>query len=171
MKLDRRTVLKQMAVIAAGAALVPGCMNSRPSSAGLFGSLQISVEQEQAFRALAEAIIPGAMETGATSFMARIVKDCMMPSDQAAFLKGLDSMMQYAVDKGIDFNTPDPTKLQSVLADLENEKDQLPELYNFYAGGRQLAIRAYTSTEYYLTQVNPYKMIPGKFKGCVKLTA
>jgi hypothetical protein len=39
----------------------------------------------------------------------------------------------------------------------------------FYQGTRGLTIEAYTTCEYYLTKIRGYKMIPGKFQGCVPL--
>ena len=52
-------------------------------------------------------------------------------------------------------------------AKAEREKDSMSALSRFYSLTRRYTIQGFTSSEYVLTNVMHYDMIPGKFVGCV----
>jgi hypothetical protein len=58
---------------------------------------------------------------------------------------------------------------QSVVAELDGKNAGADNLSFFYHSVKQLTTQAYTSSQFYLTNIRHYKMIPGKFQGCVPL--
>jgi hypothetical protein len=51
---------------------------------------------------------------------------------------------------------------------IELKKDKKDPLFEFYQKAKGLALYAYTSSEYFMTKVQVYEQIPGRFHGCVK---
>jgi hypothetical protein len=52
---------------------------------------------------------------------------------------------------------------QAIIAAEEARKDAKDEAHSFYKTIKGLTIQAYTGSKYYLTNVQVYKLVPGKF--------
>jgi hypothetical protein len=181
--MNRRIALKQLGFITAGVALLPGCVKeaARPASIGL-KNIQISGNQEAMLAEVAETLIPatdmpGAKAMNVPQFVLRMVDDCQPIEAQKDFEKGIAEFEQ-AVDKkyGKSFEALSVSDRQAFLKELdvaaraEREKDNMSPVSKFYALTRRYTIQGFTSSEYVLTKVLPYNMIPGKFIGCVPIT-
>ncbi len=62
-----------------------------------------------------------------------------------------------------------PPEEQAIVAELDQQKSAENGMAFFYQSTKKLTIQAYTTCEYYLTKIRGYKMIPGKFQGCIPL--
>jgi len=51
-----------------------------------------------------------------------------------------------------------------------NESKTEDDVNFFFKALKHYTLRGYTTSEYYLTTVEGYNIIPGKFKGCVPVT-
>jgi len=60
-----------------------------------------------------------------------------------------------------------PSERTEILKSIQSEKDIPENVAFFYNAIKKLTIQAFTSSEYYLTKVQIYKLVPGKFYGCV----
>lgn len=181
--MNRRIVLKQLGFITVGAALLPGCVKqAAPSASVALKNIQISGGQESIIAEIAETLIPATDMPGAKSmnlqqFVLRMVDDCQPSDTQKDFEKGLAEFEQ-AVDKrfGKSFDAISASDKKTFLAELdataksEREKDNLTALSKFYSITRRYTIQGFTTSEYVMTNVLPYNMIPGKFIGCVPIT-
>ena len=64
-----------------------------------------------------------------------------------------------------------PAQRQTLLKKLESRKDSKDDLAYFYSTTKGLTIQAYTTSEFYLTRVHVYEMVPSRYHGCVPVEA
>jgi hypothetical protein len=94
-----------------------------------------------------------------------MIDDCRSPEEQAAFMQGMQ-----AFDSGIgrDFTSKPAAERLQVLEQLEKkDKESTDPAFTFYRTMKRLTIQAYTSSQYYLTNVQVYELVPSRYKGCV----
>ncbi|MCU0381825.1 MAG: gluconate 2-dehydrogenase subunit 3 family protein [Chitinophagaceae bacterium] len=173
MPLTRRQALRQFLFVSAGVALIPSCMEDRSKSSILLKNLQISTDQEKLLAELAETIIPktsspGAKDLSAHLFALKMIDDCRSKEDQDRFIEGLKAFEKMA---GKDFARQSMQERAKILEPLEKDKDAKEPAAAFYRTMKRLTIQAYTSSEYFLTKVQVYEMVPGRYHGCVPVKA
>jgi hypothetical protein len=139
--MNRRQLLKQVAIISGGIVLMPACADKE-------------VNAQQVLAEVTEKILPGANETGAPEFILRMVNDCFPREKQDLFFKGL---RKYAAEK------PD-------IAALNSKNPDKDDLSDFYGTVKSLTIQCYTNSKPYMTNVRVYELVPGRYHGCVPVT-
>lgn len=171
--MNRRYAIRQILAVSAGMLIVPSCMEDRTKASFLLKNYQISGEQEKMLAELAEMIIPktttpGAKDVYAHQFAMKMIDDCESKDDQQKFVKGLEAFEKYTKGKtGSGFLEATPQQRKVVLEELEKMKSGDSEEASFYRKMKSLTIRAYTSSQFYLTQVHVYELVPGRWHGCV----
>jgi hypothetical protein len=175
MVVSRRTLLKQLAVVSAGVALSPafiGC-HSKPSL--LFKKMAVTKDEAQMLEAIADTLIPssttpGALAVNAYSYATKMIDDCMPKKEQAKWLTGMRKFTTLAEEKSSGgFVSMSKEERENFLGQCEEKKIGDEDLSFFYSTLKQLIIRGYTTSEYYLTRQG-FSLIPGRFKGCVTIT-
>jgi hypothetical protein len=172
--MKRRTVFKHLAVASAAAWMLPGCISDPKKVSVALNRLQITGDEEQLLGNIADVIIPetgtpGARAVGAHLFTLVMVDDCLEKSEQEKYLKGMrnfEATVQAVTGKSFSDASAEErlgmlTAFEAGLADLdENAKA-------FYGRTRGFIIQGYTSSQQFLTDVKPYKLVPGPgYKGC-----
>ena len=121
--------------------------------------------------ALVECIIPesdspGAKSIGAHLYINRMLSDCYNIDIQSMFSNGLMALGKDAESKFnskfADLKLTDRINVFSFLETSSNKDEK-----RFFLFVKNLTIRAYTSSEYYLKNYRDYEMAPGYFHGCV----
>ena len=171
--MNRRSSIKNLIIISAGAALLPSCLqNSKKSSINL-KNIKIDGRDEDILSELSETIIPktntpGAKDVSAHLFALMMIDDCYAPAAQDKFIKGLKAFEELSEKKyNKSFQKCTPSERADLLKSIES-KNNIPEnVAFFYNTTKRLTIQAFTSSEYYLTKVHIYQLVPGKFYGCV----
>jgi hypothetical protein len=126
---------------------------------------------------LAETIIPktdtpGAKDLSAHLFVLKMVDDCFPKEKQEKFVLGMKEFETFAEKKsGNPFAAGNAEQKQALVAGLDGHKSREDNLSFFYQTVKQLTVQAYSSSQFYLTNIRHYKMIPGKYQGCVPLKA
>ncbi|ADQ18367.1 hypothetical protein Lbys_2705 [Leadbetterella byssophila DSM 17132] len=105
---------------------------------------------------LPEGNMPGGIELGVDKFVSKMIHDCLPIEEKQAFAKELLVLAKK------DFSTQTPEDRLSLLK-------SYPEDSTFISLLRNLAIRGYTTSEYYMMQVQGFEFIPGHYSGCVNL--
>ncbi|MEO5683657.1 MAG: gluconate 2-dehydrogenase subunit 3 family protein [Chitinophagaceae bacterium] len=174
MQVTRRKAIQQFLFVSAGVAILPACLqDDKSKSAILLKNFQVSGQQEKMLEELTETIIPttatpGAKAVSAHLFALKMLDDCYKKEDQQQFMKGLTAFDKTAQEK---FDQPflkcNKTQRDTLLAAIDGKKDLPAELAFFYTTAKKLTIQAYTGSRFYLTSVQVYKMIPGKYRGCI----
>jgi len=174
MNINRRTALRQIVIVSAGAALLPACLHPRAKSSLLLKNFTVDGDQEKLLEELTATLIPtddmpGAREVSAHLFTLKMLDDCSPKKDQEKFMKGLSAFDEASRSAtGRSFIDATPTQRASLLSAIENKKLPGEELHYFYSTTKKLTILAYSSSQFYLTKVQVYELVPGRFHGCVK---
>jgi Gluconate 2-dehydrogenase subunit 3 len=171
--MQRRTVIKQLAFASGALLLIPSCMQSKNETSISLKKIKIDADQEKILAALTETIIPETGSPGAKAVLAHLfvlmmVDDCYTSADQQKFITGLknfeaNTKKQYSKS----FINCTAVERELLLTELETKKSGDEELAYFYTTVKKLTIQAFTTSQYFLTEVKEYKLIPGHFSGCV----
>jgi hypothetical protein len=172
---NRRVAIQQLLMIWAGAALLPSCLQNEQKVSIPLNLIHILPEDENMLADLAETILPktdspGARDLSAHLFALKMVDDCYSKVNQEKYIEGMKSFETFVRNKtGKSFSGISDADRKSIVADLDKQKPSGDAMLFFYQSTKRLTIQAYTTCEYYMTKIRGYKMIPGKFQGCVPL--
>lgn len=172
---NRRVAIQQLLMIWAGVALLPSCLQNDQKVSIPLKLIQITPDDENMLAELAETILPktdtpGAKDLSAHLFALKMVDDCYTKTNQEKYIKGMKNFESFVMKKtGKSFSENSAPERQSIVAELDKQKTADDGMGFFYQSTKKLTIQAYTTCEYYLTILRGYKMIPGKFQGCIPL--
>lgn len=178
MSISRRTAFKQALFIVGGVVFLPACMQADKSTASIaLKNLKITSTEEKSLAELAETILPTTATPGSKDlylhqFILKMIDDCQSPEEQKAFeavLKAFEKFSEKTFDSG--FNNLTPQQKAQLLQRIEAKQDVPEEVAAFYGKVKGLAIQGYLTSKHYLTNVQVYELVPGRFKGCVPVSA
>ncbi len=163
--MQRRTALRQLAILLGGITLTPEIM-ARTLAAAASGQLPQSVAADKMaiLAEIAETIIPetdtpGAKAAGVPAFIALMIADCTAPAEQQVFWDGLDAAEQLCISRtGNSITTCTPQQRVDLLTQLEAAATGSP---NFWQMVKGLTLFGYFSSEIGMTQALAYDPIPG----------
>lgn len=192
--MERREVLKALAALTGGAVLVPSCNFLKEDILAAYSNLQITESSRLLLASIADTIIPagtlkGAADIAVEDFILVMVNDCMEAEDQKTFSQGLKGFKDYSKKAGgkrFDKMTAEERlNLLAAAIALEQEplqpidgedEDDREERENEHAVPAFLRItkrfttQGFMMSQYIQTEVKPYEMIPGPYRGDVLLT-
>lgn len=123
--MNRRTVIKNLALIIGGTALLPSCLKHDGSTYVQLKHINIDGDQQRLIADIAETIIPrtstpGAKDLNLHLFVLKMLDDCYTKKDQQAFLVGL-AQFNDKVNKqyGKSFSDLDPKERENMLTAFE----------------------------------------------------
>jgi len=171
--MNRRALIQQLALLSVGAVMLPACMGDHSKPDLVLKNFKITGDQEKLLAELTATLIPttstpGAREVSAHLFVLKMMDDCFSPEDQARFFKGmaqLDLAARSAL--GSSFTAADGPRRESLLQTIETGKLPGEELGFFYSTTKKQTILAYSSSSWFLTKIQVYELVPGRFHGCV----
>lgn len=184
--MNRRDVLKRLAVLSGGVMLVPSCDFTREDVLLAYDNLQISEENKATLQKLCNIIIPsdaqyqGAEELALSDFVLVMIDDCYGPEDQQVFSEGLKRLDQYAFEQTRqNFLSLSQDHAEEMVRNIlhhpliEEDNADNSEAQDFEAirycveTTKSLTIQGYMASEYIMTEVMPYQLVPGPFHGKV----
>lgn len=171
--MDRRSSIKTLIILSAGTALLPSCLHEEKKPSVTVKNFKISGNDEDLVSAVSDTIIPqgktpGAKDIGAYQFALMMIDDCYAPDMQQKFIKGLkefDDFSKKTINKS--FVKAVIAERNEVLKVIESKKNIPGNVALFYNNIKGLTLEAFTQSKYYLTNVQVYELVPGKFYGCV----
>ncbi len=167
--MQRRIALKNMAA-AVGLMSLPAWASGWNKTTVATGTTALSASQETLLAEIVETIIPatdtpGARELGVHQFVQKMVADCFEPKVQESFARGLNNVEETAKKNGATgFAALDKAGRTGLLQGLEAGGGDGKEFYGLVKG---LTIRGYMTSEYVMTNLTGYEMVPGRYHGCV----
>ncbi len=167
--MQRRVALKNMAA-AVGLMSLPAWASGWNKTTVAAASTALSPSQEALLAEIVETIIPatdtpGAKELGIHQFVQKMVADCFEKKVQEGFIRGLSQVEETAKKNGgSSFAALDKTGRTELLKGLEAGGGEGKEFYDLVKG---LTIRGYLTSEYVMTNLTHYEMMPGRYHGCV----
>jgi hypothetical protein len=97
-----------------------------------------------------------------------MVDDCATKDQQQAFMKGMqdfNSLCKSTAGKAlVDCDAIEKKKITEALLAIKEEDTPLKHFLGMVKGR---TIQAYTSSEFFLTKVQVYELVPGRYHGCV----
>ncbi|HTR31117.1 MAG TPA: gluconate 2-dehydrogenase subunit 3 family protein [Puia sp.] len=172
MTINRRTVIRQLALLSATAAILPSCLGDRSKPDLVLKNFTLDGAGQRTLDRLAATLIPttdtpGASETGAALFMLKMLDDCSSKADQDRFFKGLHQLDDASRNMyGAAFADATAGQREAVLTAIGDRKIPGEALDFFYSTARRLTILSYTSSSWFLTKVQLYELVPGRWHGC-----
>jgi len=172
---NRRVAIQQLLIIWAGAALLPSCLHNEEKVSIPLTLIHIDPADENMLASLTETILPktdspGARELAAHLFALKMVDVCYTKENQEKYIRGMKDFETWVLKKtGKTFSEISDSEKQSLVGELDKQQPSNEGISFFYQSTKRLTIQAYTTCEYYLTKIRGYKMIPGRFQGCVPL--
>jgi hypothetical protein len=151
-------------------------MSDKSKSSILVKNFKIDSSQEELLAELCETIIPktdtpGAKDISAHLFVLKMIDDCRSKDDQQRFVAGLKAFEKAAAETmKPSFQKASQDQRNKLVASLEANKEE-NELTGFYRSVKRLTVQAYTSSQFYMTRVKVYELVPGRWNGCVPIQA
>jgi len=186
--MDRRTVIKNLALVIGGATLLPSCFKGDSGNYIALKHINITADQEKLVSDICETIIPktnvpGSKELNLHVFVLKMLDDCYKKKDQQAIMKGMDEFSALVQKKySQSFSDLSIKDREAVLTGIENsqkpktggskpparrfrpQKDlQVPPLDAFYWAIKQQTIFAYTTSQFFMTKEIVYELVPGRY--------
>jgi tRNA A37 N6-isopentenylltransferase MiaA len=162
--MERRNVIKSLGIGLLGLGNLPSWANNW--NMGSFDDSDL--KDSDFFAKIVESIIPetdtrGAKTIGAHVYLEKVIKDCYSKEIQEEVNQTLNNLKQEAVSKfQKTFEQLTPNQALEILKNNQKNKKTIEFFKN-------LTIRAYISSEYYLTNHKNYQMAPAHFHGCVEI--
>ena len=176
--MNRREAMKATAVVLGGVlfttgGFLAGCAREEtkaPSSGAL------SHEDEALIEEIADTLLPttpsspGAKAAGAGAAINLLLTDCYEPAQQERVVKGLAEVRR-TCDRacGAGFATLPQAERERIVRGVDAESQRVGEAH-YFGLVRELALRAYFSSEIGMTKARRWVLVPGKWVGCVPLT-
>jgi hypothetical protein len=173
MTINRRSAIRQLALLSAGAVLVPACSGVHPKPDLVLKNFKVDDGQQRLLEELTATLIPttstpGARDVSAHLFLLKMLDDCSSRTDQAKFFKGMRLFDDAArASAGKFFAAATGPQRESLLLAIENKKMPEEDLNFFYSTAKKLTILAYSSSQFFLTKVQVYELVPARWHGCV----
>lgn len=172
MLVSRRSLLKNLLIVTGGMLVLPACVQDKSKAGILLNNMEVSADHEALLAEIAETIIPatdtpGAKDLYAHLFALKMVDDLSTKEEQDQFLRGLkeiDALSKKRLDTS--FTKATVEQRETLLKSISTDADVSEDVKAFYKKLKGLTIQAYTTSKFYLTEVQPYKLNPGFFKGC-----
>ncbi len=190
--MERRDALKALAVLTGGAVLVPSCNFLKEDILAAYKNLQVTPSLQQMLAQVTSTIIPagtlkGAADLQVQDFILVMVNDCFKPGEQQLFMRGMQHFDDYSDavgGKSFKRLTPE-AQTQVVEAGLAIEPKEAPAteteeekeareneqaVREFLQITKRFTIQGFMMSQYIMTEIKPYKMLPGDYQGAVLLS-
>ncbi|UZR98079.1 gluconate 2-dehydrogenase subunit 3 family protein [Chondrinema litorale] len=192
--MNRRTLLKNLGLIASGALILPSCDFSEDKVPIALNNLKVTVEQEELLALLVDTIlpkseeIPGAKDLGVQNFVWVMVDDCMPKKQQEIFINGLNQFGRYTEKfKETSFAKLKPEEKIPYLTEIlekkpteapvkqmkqDADKEELPpesylgDIQYFLNTSKRYTVQGFLQSQYVMTELMPYALVPGSHSFC-----
>jgi hypothetical protein len=174
--MNRREALKATTVLA-GAVLVgttgvlTACAPERRKAArGV-----LTRDDQELIEEIADTLLPptqaspGAKAAGVGATINLLLTDCYEPETQRRVLRGLQEFRAICRDRcGAGFASMAPLEREGLLREIDAEAQRAGEAH-WFGITRELALRAYFSSEVGMTKALRYVLNPGRWEPCIPL--
>lgn len=170
--MQRRTALKNVAATMGAMVALPawasGWNAKKLPKVGLLTAAEDEILAEVVETFIPVTDTPGAKELNVHRFVQRMVADCYEPEALKTLIDGLASLDKYSQQTfKKTFAQGTPAQRLHILEGLELSDE--PSVKTFFPLVKNLTIQGYMNSEYVMTNITHYEMIPGRWNGCVPL--
>ncbi|MDX1590820.1 MAG: gluconate 2-dehydrogenase subunit 3 family protein [Balneolaceae bacterium] len=172
-KIDRKEAIKRTAALMGGVVFAPsilGVLKGCTASPGGWSPELFNSRQAAFTTAMANTILPGAVEQGVPAFIESMVKDIYTEEQREMYLEAMDDMMDKCLDEmGSEFADLEEGS-QFEFATLENNsaiEAGFGAGPQFFLILKELTMVGFFTSEYGATEVLRYQEIPGTYQACI----
>ncbi|WAC14940.1 gluconate 2-dehydrogenase subunit 3 family protein [Dyadobacter pollutisoli] len=173
--MDRRSALIQMGVTAGGILAFTACRNNdKKTISSAYAKLGISEKEVGFLGDLAEVIIPSDPEVKGSdaldlkAFVLLMVNDCMKKQDQEIYMIGLRAFQKSVENQDLKDKAMETAFIKGLSGNDENPEEKSVKV--FLLTTKQYTIQGFLTSKYFMTEIMPYEMMPGKFDGKFRIT-
>ncbi len=169
--MKRRQAIKQLAIISAAAAVLPGCL-TEPNRVA-YENVALNKGQNQLLESFIQRLLPKEKSgvvtpEKTTDFILTVLNDCYSPEDIQKFKVGLSELQAYCQQTyKSNFEELDSSKQAAVFGYLTKSGGLSEPTQFFYDTARSLTIEHFTNAEFFMKNIMKWEFAPGYFKGCV----
>ena len=135
----------------------------------------LTVDDQSLIEDIADTLLPttpsspGAKAAGAGAAINLLITDCYEPEEQERVVNGLKEFRRMCRERcGDSFATLPQKEREQVLREIDAQAQKAGSAH-YFSLVRELALRAYFSSEIGMTKALRYVMVPGRWVGCVPL--
>ena len=175
--MNRREALKATTVLVGGA-LAAGALaacDREPRVPPTETSGVLTPDDQALVEEIADTLLPttaaspGAKAAGVGPAINLLLTDCYEPEQQRRVVQGLSEFRATCRGRcGAGFASLPPAERERLLREIDAEAQRVGEAH-YFALVRELALRAYFSSEVGVTKALRYVPVPGRWDGCVPL--
>lgn len=169
--MDRRTAIINLAMATGSITLLGRCNFGKERVAMALDHFSVTSRQQELMKGLVNAIIPEGEFKGASSlavdhFVWVMADDCLTEDLRERFSRGLEEFEAAAGKE--NFLQASPAIQVELLTSWSGSESDQPDrdIHFFILTVKQLVIRGYMQSEYIMTEVMPYQLVPRSFSGC-----
>ena len=173
--MNRRLAVRNFALLAATATLLPGCFSNTEGSkqaAPPKPTAALSAGQQHLLAEVCETIIPktstpGAKDLGLHLYVLKMLHDCTPVKEQQLFVAGLQQLDGAAQKQhGQAFGASTAAQRLALLQRIDQQPGSFSaELMGFYRIARQLTVDGYKGSKFFMTKEIVYELVPGRYNG------
>lgn len=169
--IPRRTAIRNLLIIAGGAMVLPACFRESGKLTIKLNNFTITTENEALLEMLCETLVPETDSPGAKSlklhlFVLKMVDDCYKKEDQQIFVKGMEQFADFAKEKaGKSFSDASVLEREALLKSIQLDKEEDKAIQKFYKITKSKTIQGYLNSEYVMTNLVKYELVPGRYNG------
>ena len=167
--MKRREAIRNVILVSAGFTLLPSCDFE---TFKVYENVPLEKEHYQLIRLLQNIILPKkeiqikSPETP-LNFSLTVLNDCFKMEDIQEYLAGLNDFQLYLTEKKQKpFKKLEPTEQLDFLTDALEGEDTTDALKYFIETNKELAVKYFTQSEYFLTTHLEFEFVPGRYIGC-----
>ncbi len=175
--MNRRKALKNLGILSGGIVLLPSCDFSKEKVSLVLNKLKITSSQENLMKELVATMLPDGKIPGAGKLMVHdfvwiMVDDCLEAAEQDSYLKGLANfdtdINKLEGEAFLSLVEEDRLNVLGLIeASTEKSLDNISkDLINFVEITKYFAILGYMQSEYIMTEIMPYSLVPGTYGAC-----
>jgi hypothetical protein len=174
--MNRREAVKATTALLGGVLITSnGFLIACARDSGKAASKVLTVDDQSLIEEIADTLLPttpsspGAKAAGAGEAINLLITDCYEPEAQERVVNGLKEFRRMCRERcGDGFAALSQREREQVLREIDAQAQKAGPTH-YFPLVRELALRAYFSSEIGMTKALRYVMVPGKWVGCVPL--
>ncbi len=170
--MNRRDALRSLALLTGGLVLVPSCDMLQEDILEAYEKLQITPSLRDLLASISDTIIPqgrlkGAADLEIQDFILVMVNDCMDEENRTDFTTGLTHFNDFSkTNSGKKFEKLDRSQREELIKIGMASEDEIDAaIRHFLNTSKRFTIQGFMLSEYMQTEIKPYSLIPGTYKG------
>lgn len=176
--MHRREALRSLALLTGGAVLIPSCNFEKEDILAAYSNLQVTPSLQTLLVQVADTIIPpgkikGAADLAIQDFILVMVNDCADKNQQQQFTEGLQQFNAFSKkSSGSVFSKLEQEAKEKVVTEgLATANEDQKAIRDFLLLTKRFTIQGFMMSEYIMTEIKPYNIIPGNYNGAVLISS